>query len=128
MPTIRQKKAAKLLIKNLEAAEPLTAGEIVANSGYGVSMKKNPQVVLQSEGVQQELRETYGFDPEIAKKVVGQILETGENDNVKLKAAEMVFKVYGTFAAEKHVNVNIAQEPTERIKELAARLRELPPL
>lgn len=121
MPSIRQKRVAKILIDNIGADKPLTNGEIVELSGFGPSMKKNSKVVLESKGVQDALIE-YGFHPDRAKEVVGNILEHGENETVKLKAADMVFKVNGTYAAEKHINLNIQAEPTDRIKNLAKKL------
>lgn len=106
MATTKQKRVAKLVIENLVVDKPLTGGEIVENSGYGVSMKKNPQVILNSEGVQEELK-ILGFDPHEAKKVVAEILIGGENDTVKLKAADMIFKVHSTYAPEKSVSLNL---------------------
>ncbi len=55
MSSVRQKRVAKLIIENTNLDEPKTGGEIVESSGYGVSMKKNPQVVLNSDGVKEEL-------------------------------------------------------------------------
>lgn len=122
--TQKQKRAARLVVENLQASQPLTGGEIVANSGFGPSMKKNPQVVLKSKGVQEELA-ILGFDPDTAMRVVGQILVEGENEGFKLKAADMIFKVHGTYAAEKHVNLNVdVKEPSDRIKELAEKMRK----
>lgn len=106
MATVKQKRVAKKVIENITSDKPLTGGEIVANSGYGPSMKKNPQVILNSEGVKKELIRN-GFDPEEAKRVVAEILVGGENDMVKIKAADMIFKVHGTYAPEKHANLNI---------------------
>lgn len=122
MPTQRQKKVAKLLVGNTILDKPLNGAQIVESSGYGVSMRKNPQVVLESDGVKEELIETYGFDPEIAKQVVGQILVNGENDTVKLNAADKIFKVHGSYAAEKRVNINLDGELTEREQELTRKL------
>lgn len=119
MPTLRQKRAAKLVIENIQAAQPLTGGEIVEHSGFGPSMKKNPKVVLESKGVQNELI-ALGFHPDKAKEVIAEILVSGEEPS-RLKAADMVFKVHGTYAAEKHINLNI-NESTERSTELGNRL------
>lgn len=124
MATLRQKKAAKLVVENLQAEHPLTAGEIVESSGFGRSMKKNPKVVLESKGVQDELARM-GFTEDTAKDVVGKILNSDEEEsNTRLKAADMVFKVNGTYAAEKHVNFNLNETTSPRIQELADRLRK----
>lgn len=121
MSTIRQKRVAKDIAKNLIRPNPLTGGEIVEKNGYGPSMKKNPQSVINSIGVTEELKKL-GFDSEKAKEVVGEILIAGENDSVKLKAADTIFKVNGDYAPEKHVNLNVEATPSDRIRELADRL------
>ena len=107
MPTIKQKRVAKLIIENSTLDNPLTGGEIVENSGYGVSMKKNPQVVLNSEGVGEELK-TQGFTEENAKKVVQEImLDPLKDSNARLKATDQVFKVHGSYAPDKNININM---------------------
>lgn len=106
MPTTRQKRVAKLIIENATLDKPLTGGEIVENSGYGVSMKKNPQVILGSEGVKEALND-YGFNEDNAKKVVAKILlKEDAQDKDRLKAADMVFDVHGSKAPQKHININ----------------------
>lgn len=122
MPTIRQKRIAKKLIDNLSADKPISAGEMLKTEGYSKSLQNHPKRVLESEGVQEELIETHGFDPELAKQVVSGILVGGENDNVKLKAADMIFKVHGSYAPEKQVNINLNGESTQRTHELGNRL------
>lgn len=116
MPTIKQKRAAKIIIENIDSPDPLTGGEIVENSGYGPSMKKNPQVVLNSEGVKDALTES-GFTEYNAKKTVEAImLNEKVEPNARLKASDMVFKVHGSYAPDKSINVNITQkaiDPTD---------------
>ncbi len=90
-------------------------------SGFGPSMKKNPKVVLESKGVQEELAKR-GFHPDIAREVVGEILLAGENDSVKLKAADMVFKVHGSYAAEKHLNLNVEVDADPIVERLTEHL------
>ncbi len=106
MPTLRQKKVARAVVENLATDKPKSAGEVLKSVGYGTGLQNQPKRVLQSEGVQEELR-TLGFDPEKAKEVVASILIAGENDSVKLKAADMIFKVHSTYAPEKSINMNI---------------------
>lgn len=75
--------------------------------------------------IQEELRKL-GFDSNNAKRVVSNILndETAEAKD-RLKASEIIFKVHGDFAPEKHVNVNVEVEATEEIKELTNKLNEI---
>ena len=107
MSTLKQKKVARLIVENAKLDEPLTGGEIVENSGYGVSMKKNPQVILNSEGVQEEL-EILGFTEANAKAVVSEIMLNPAADNSsRLKATDQVFKVKGSYAPDKNINMNL---------------------
>lgn len=124
MGTIRQQKLAQAIVKNIQAEEPLNKKELLVSVGFNKqTAEKNQKAVIESKGVQEEMIKL-GFDPETAKQVVSEILIGGENDNVKLKAADMIFKVHGTYAPEKSVNLNVEVEPTERIKKLADLLRK----
>jgi len=107
MSTIKQKKLAKNIVENLARENPLNKEELVISSGYAVTTAEgHAPDIIEQKGVQEELK-ALGFDPEQAKRVVGEILTDGENDNVKLKAADMIFKVHGSYAAEKHMNLNL---------------------
>lgn len=124
MSTIRQKKLANAIIENLVAKQPLNKGELVESVGYSVkSAEKKTNEIINSKGVQQELV-AFGFNEDKAKEVVAEILVAGENDTVKLKAAEMIFKVQGSFAPEKHLTLNVQIEPSERLKKIAQVLNE----
>lgn len=124
MATLRQKKVAKLIVEGLSQDKTSTGKELLASVGYGAALQDQPGRVLRSEGVQEELK-NYGFDTEIAKSVVAEILIAGENDMVKLKAADMIFKVNDVYAAEKRVTLNIDMEDTEVIRDLAQTLNAI---
>lgn len=97
MATIKQKRVANLIIENMTLDKPMTGGEIVESSGYGVSMKKNPQVVLESDGVKEEL-ELAGFSLSNAKRVVTEImLDDKQKAEARLKATDQVFKVHHAY-------------------------------
>lgn len=70
--------------------------------GYSKTMAKaKTKDVLESVGVQEELR-AMGFTEENAKTVVQDIMLDVEKDaNARLKAADMVFKVHGSYAPDK---------------------------
>lgn len=104
MSTLRQKKVAKAVVESLSQEKP-TAQKVLESAGYGTSLQNHPKRVLESQGVREELI-SLGFNSEAAKLVVAEILIAGENDSVKLKAADMIFKVNSDYAPEKHVNVN----------------------
>ena len=123
MSTVRQKKLAPKLIENLQSDKPKPVGAVLKSVGFGTGLQNQPKRVLESKGLQEELA-ILGFDVESAKKVVGQILLTGENDNVKLKAGEMIFKVHGSFAPEKHVNLNINRTEDSKLDALIAQIED----
>lgn len=111
MATVKQKRIAKLLIENETLDKPLNGGQMLAKVGYAKSMHKaKVNDVLESEGVRDALAE-YGFNEDNAKKVVTDILMDEERDaNARLKASDMVFKVFGTYAAEKRTTLNVNVE------------------
>lgn len=124
MGTIRQKKLAQAVVKNFSLAKPLNKQELVASVDYSLlNADRNAKAILEAPGVNQELV-ILGFDPEKAKEVVSEILIGGENDTVKLKAADMIFKVHGTYAAEKHVNLNINQTQDTKLDALIASIED----
>jgi hypothetical protein len=105
--TQRQKRVARKLVENNQLDKPLSAGQVLKSVGYGTGLQNSPKRVLESEGVKTELI-ALGFDPENAKKVVGEILDDESIEpQHRLKAAEQVFKVHGSYAAEKHANINM---------------------
>lgn len=109
-PTEKQRRVAEKLIENTQVDNPKTGGEIVEDSGYGPSMSKNCHVVLNSEGVQMALEE-YGFSEDRAKMVVADVMNGEKSTEMgKLKAADMVFKTFGTYAPDKSVNLNVEQQ------------------
>lgn len=98
-------------------------GTQAALKAYDVKNAKVASVVaaenLAKPSIQAEL-EILGFDSNTAKRVVGEILSQREVEpQHRLKAADLVFKVQGDFAAEKHLNVNVEVAPTDSLKELA---------
>lgn len=111
------------MVANLAGDRKETAQEMLENAGYGKGVAKTPSRVLESPGVQQELRKL-GFNPEDAKEVVAEILNTG-NKREKLLAAREIFKVTGQYAP---VGLQVgAARPFGDIsdKELDEKLRQL---
>lgn len=105
--TPKQRKLAKVIIENATLDAPLNGGEMVEKVGYAQSLVDYPKKVIETEGVQLALEE-YGFTEDNAKRVVSEILlnETVDPGN-RIKAAQEVFKVRGTYAAEKSVALNV---------------------
>ena len=123
MATTLQKRLAQNIVKNAKRKKPLNKKELLVAAGYDeVTAAATPGRTIEQPGVQEELKRL-GFHEDNAKLVVSKILNDESIDpNPRLKAAEMIFKVQGSFAPEKHVNVNIDVEIHERERELALKL------
>ncbi len=125
-PTPRQRRAAKIMADVAMGKRPdiQSQGQIVIEAGYAATLKDSPKTLLNTRGVETAL-EDYGFNEHTAKKVVESILSNNESaDKDRLKAADMVFKVHGTYAAEKTINVNVdVDAQSERLLAIANALR-----
>jgi len=124
MPTVKQRKLAKLIIENSKLDNPLNAGQMVEKSSYSKSMVIKPSVVINTPGVQAALAEA-GFTEENAKSVVAEILLNPDaDDGHRLKAAEQVFKVTGAYAPEKRLTASVDLTPKSDTEEQLEALRQ----
>jgi Flp pilus assembly CpaF family ATPase len=123
MATQRQKKLAKAIVENAVAEKPKGIGQILENIGYSKNTAEAiPGEIIAAKGVQEELI-TLGFTEDNAKSVVSEIMLNPEaEDNNRLKAADMVFKVKGGYAPDKSINVNVSVLDDNAIDEIAKRL------
>lgn len=126
MSTLRQKRLAKAIIENSMSDDPMNKGELLESVGYDpTTATARPGEVIAALGVQEELRK-YGFDEESAKKVVIEVMNDKKDNAVRLRAAAEVFKVFGSYAAEKSFNMTVntsVEELNNKIKEDLARFR-----
>jgi hypothetical protein len=129
-PSEKQRRVAKKIIENITLDEPKTGGEILEEVGYGPGMVKNPGKIVESEGVYKALAEQ-GFTVDNAKGVVAEILlNKSSKDADRLKAAENVFKIHGSFAPEKSMNLNLVVDATksqdliEMAKQMSKQIKE----
>lgn len=126
MSTQRQKKLAKAIVENMESDKPKTAGELLENVGYSKNTAEaKPGEILDQIGVQEELT-ILGFTEANAKSVVSSIMnDINADKNARLKAADMTFKVHGSYAPEKKditskgESVNMSQDKIDEINKLA---------
>ena len=111
MATIKQKKLAKVIIENTKVDNPLNAGQMLEKVGYSKSVAEAKSAdIINSEGVKQALNE-YGFSEDNAMMVVSDILlNEEERSETRLNAAKEVFKVHGTYAAEKSMALQVNVE------------------
>ena len=101
IPTKLQRRAASNLIEYLDPKSERfnTLTELLIDAGFSeLTAGANPKAIITSRGVQQALSDL-GFKEDSAKAIVAEILLSGAEAN-RLKAAEMIFKVFGTFAPE----------------------------
>jgi hypothetical protein len=129
MATLLQKNLAQNLVKNAKSPKKRNKKELVVLSGYSeVTADRHSKTIIEQKGVQEELK-SLGFTEENAKRVVREVMNSKySEDRDRLKAAELVFKVHGTFAAEKAVNLNVSasvDEVRSTISETLSRFREV---
>jgi len=106
MPTPKQQKLAEELIENSQREKPLNKKALLEKVGYTTNVAESKASdIIESDGVLEALA-NLGFHEDSAKRVVAEILNTGE-DNNRLKAADMIFKVQGSYAPEKSLNMNV---------------------
>lgn len=101
MATLKQRKLAQAIVANALKPKPETAGALLEKVGYSVSTSEaKPGEIISSPGVQEELS-ALGFTEDNAKAVTAQILLSNKaRDSDRLKAAEITFKVHGSFQPE----------------------------
>lgn len=126
MGTVKQKRIAQIIVENAKSKTPLNGGQIVEKGRYSKSMQIKPSKVLKSKGVQEELK-ILGFDPDSAKKVVVEIMENPlEGGDTRLRATDQIFKIHGSYAANKilhgHVDFGEYEEmSTQELRKIVAR-------
>jgi hypothetical protein len=125
MSTERQKKLARAIVDNLQNKETATAADLLESAGYGVGTQLgSPGRTIEQKGVQEEL-ERLGFTEYNAKSVVSSIMnDPSKDDNARLKAADMTFKVHGSYAPEKkqftgEIKTGLTEEQIAKINEIA---------
>lgn len=113
MPTILQDRLAQEIVKNSKRRKPLNKRDLVVSGGYSITVAEaKPDEILTQKGVIESL-ENYGFTEDNAKKVVSHILLRSKREDMRLRASEQVFKVLGSYAPEKSINVNINTKEKE---------------
>lgn len=115
MATPKQEKLAKKLIDLRYQDKPQnTLKDILLQVGYSYTTAKDmARDIITSKGVQESL-EKYGFSEGAAKAVAVKILAEGKEEN-QVKIIQEIFKVKGTYAPEKRVNLNVFVEVLEDI-------------
>src|SRR3990167_10773143 len=111
MASVRQAILAENIVKNAKRKKPLNKKELVISSGYSLrSGSQKSTTIINSKGTQKELK-NLGFTEEGAKQVVQEILyDKKVRPETRLTASKQVFEVLGSFAPDKHINLNTTAE------------------
>lgn len=99
MPTMKQKKAFEKILE-----KPRAIGTVMREVGYSENTIVDPKNLTESKGWK-ELMEIHLPDDRLAKKH-SQLLED-EKSEIQVKTLDMAYKLKGSYAPEKTVNVNL---------------------
>ncbi len=129
MATLLQKELAKAIVENLDERPRKTATELAVSVGYS-EMTADDHIgrTIAQVGVQEALSDL-GFTEENAKMVVAEILLKQDAEaSARLKAADMVFKVKGSYAPEKidqrNLNVDMNEDLLRMANELSNKIQD----
>lgn len=127
MATLLQKKLAQNIVKAAKSNKKINKKDLLVSAGYDeTTAKSTPARIIEQKGVQKELK-ALGFSEEGAKKVVQELLyDKYQEGSVRIAAAREVFKVFGTYAAEKSVNMNVsatAEDMRQAISEAMSKFK-----
>ena len=119
MPTILQERLAEKIIENAKRKKPKGKTELVASVGYSGNMARaNAGRAIECKGVKEALK-ARGFNPDNAKRVLGELLDNPEErSDIKVRVAQEIFKVSGTYAPEKSVHLDITATHSDKYTQL----------
>jgi hypothetical protein len=120
MATIKQKQVAKMVVDKMTGKSKLTGQKMLEKVGYSRGIARHSGRVFRSTGVKLELKK-YGFDEETAKQVVVDILVNSQKEENRLRAAEQVFRVCGSYSTDKN------PQTSDEMEEAIARIRSILP-
>src|ERR1044072_2548478 len=111
MSTTRQKKVLDIITQNHGA---IGLKDAMLQAGYDEDTAKRPKNLTESKGFQ-ELVETYLPDERLQQRH-RELLE--DESNIAVKALDMAYKLKGSYAPDKSINLNvnadIKQDPKAR--------------
>lgn len=124
MPTLKQEKTAKEIIKAIEGKSDVeTKEQLLEKVGYSPGIAKSPSRVLESQGFK-EVLDRYLPDERLAEKH-DQLLDD-EKSEIQIKALDLAYKIKGSYAPEKSVTLNLDVHVSDKDKETAEKYeREL---
>lgn len=109
-------------LKNYDTTDYDTAHAIATENLQKPSILKSIQEMLPDDLLAERHLELLN---KREQRVVGEeLLEVGPDVQAVSKGLDMAYKIKGNYAPEKSVNLNIDAAPSDRIKELARKLKE----
>lgn len=116
-PTAKQRKAFDKLIEN-----DGNKGKALEAAGYSKSLVDNPHRVMESKGWQQLIEEHLG-DEKLAQ-VHAEGLTLKHTNPLRHKYLETAYKLKGSFAPEKSVNLNVNTTVNKEADKIAQKYEE----
>ena len=123
MATLKQKIVARKIAENMKNGTSESAGTILEKVGYKPGIVKNPKMIMESEGVQQELKAILSIEE--TDNVVRSIMLASEKDSDRIKASDLIYKRTGAYAPVKQEVKNENTELVEANVDLDAMAEEL---
>jgi hypothetical protein len=119
MATIKQKKAAKVLVGNGG-----NVTQAMLEVGYSPNTANTPQKLTESEGFQEVWHELIPrrLVVETHKKIIKKVDKDGQPHGDAVKGVDMAYKVDGAYAPERHINVNMGIEKRPDVIELTNKI------
>lgn len=127
MSTELQKRLARSIVENAtkKRSKPMNKQTMLETVGYSESVARAKATeIIEQKGTQEELAKL-GFTPFDAKRVIARILHgEGTKEETKLRAADMILNVFGEYAPDKSINMNVgASDVAALIKQGMAKFR-----
>ncbi len=122
MATNKQRKAAKIMVGNGGVATPA-----MIQAGYSPKTVKTPQKLTTSKGFKEIWAQMIPKDLVITthRRIINKVDKDGQPHADAVKGVDMAYKVEGSYAPDKTINVNVEVEATAEIKALTQKLNEL---
>lgn len=109
MATLRQKKAARIVLDSLGGPNKITKGQVLAEAGYTGKTLLNPQEVFNTQGFKEEL-ENYGLTEDLIKTALVEDIKAKPKKRffeLSLGAEILGLKKQGTNGGTTNVQINI---------------------
>ena|SRR3972149_1220542 len=108
MPTMRQRKAMKILIQKTKQNKPVILKDVMLEAGFSQTTAERPQDLTKSQGWQ-ELKLKYLNDEKALKTFSDLADDTNDDKDNRLKASVEIMKLNDRYPALKNKVVGLFQ-------------------